>query len=352
MNQINLDEVKYNNYLLNQSEIKDKKIILKSKPLSLIFTITDECQLNCIMCPVKKSRFKNIGLSQIKEIIEFCGKEAVTVQWMGGEPLLHSEFEELITLANDVNLLQTVTTNGLLLNGIIAEKLIKYNADIVISVDGSNKKIYESIRKGADFDLLVKNIQHVNMLREKYNHTGHFGINFCVLKQNSQDIIDMVEFAKNYNFRGINFISPYDVEEKYLLVNNEELKENFLKAGEKAKSYKIEFIGWSPFAGDMRQKDFNNAEIQMLCYSPFYNFGINPDGRMDICICRDLSFTDKNKIKDLNEIWNAQQVQKYRQNIYNNELPSEICGQCPGIGLRHYYHPQVIERLNSIKNIH
>lgn len=352
MNQINLDIVKYNNYLLNQKEIRDKQVILKSKPLSLIFTITSECQLNCVMCPVKKSKFVNISLSQIKEIIEFCGKEAVTVQWMGGEPLIHSEFEELITLANDVNLLQTVTTNGLLLNGILAEKLIKYNADIIISIDGSNKKIYESIRKGADFDLLVKNIQHVNMLRKKYNHTGHFGINFCILKQNSQDIVDIIEFAKKYNFRGVNFISPYDVEEKYSLVNNEELKENFLKAEEKAKNYKIEFIGWSPFGGDIRQKDFSNSDRQMLCYSPFCNFGINPDGRMDICICRDLSFTDKNKIKDLNEIWNAQQVQRYRKNIYNNELPAGICEKCPGIGLRHYYHPQVIERLNSIKNIH
>lgn len=351
MNQINLDTVKYNNYLLNQKEIKSKQIILKSKPLSLIFTITNECQLACVMCPIKKSKLINISLSDIKEIIEFCGKEAITVQWMGGEPFLHSDFEELITIANDVNLLQTVTTNGVLLNGTVAEKLIKYNADIIISIDGSNKAIYESIRKGADFDLLIENIQHVNVLRKKYNHTGHFGINFCILRQNSKDIVDIIEFAKNYSFKGINFISPYDVQEKHSLVIDDELRRNFLKAKEKAKNYKIEFIGWSPFADDIHKKEFSNVGNKILCYSPFCNFGINPDGKIDICICQDLSFTDKQEIKDLDKIWNAEQVQKYRNNIYNNVLPTEICKKCSGIGLRHFYHPQIVNRLNSIKNI-
>lgn len=347
MKKINLDAVKYDNYLLNQQEIRDKKIILKSKPLSLILTITGECQLNCIMCPVKKIKPLTISSICIKEIIKLYGREAFTVQWMGGEPLLHPDFEEFITVANNAGLFQTVTTNGLLLNGMVAAKLIKYNSDIIISIDGSAKPIYESVRKGADFDLLIDNIKYVNDLRKKYNHAGHFGINFCILKQNSEDIINIVEFSKKYNFKGINFIFPYDTDKKITADIDEKLRKNFLTAEKKAKDYKIEFTGWSPFANDAHIKNFDNNK--MLCYSPFYSFGINPYGKPDICIYQNLSFTDKQEIKDLNESWNAKQVQKYRENTYNNILPSDKCKNCSGIGFRHFYHPQIVNRLNSIK---
>ncbi len=349
---MNLDVVKYNNYLLNQQEIKEKKTILKSKPLSLIFTINTDCQLACIMCPVKKSKPVSVDFDYVKQFMDFCGKEAVSVQWIGGEPLLHPDFEKFITAADNVNLLQTVTTNGLLLNGTVAEKLIKYNADIVISIDGAKKTVYESIRRGGNFELLINNIKFVNELRKKYGHTGHFGINFCILKQNAGNIVDIVEFAKKYNFKGVNFILPYDTDKSIAANIDEKFKKDFLTAEKKAKEYKIEIIGWSPFVEDIHFKDFSDFNNnKMICYSPFCNFGINPDGRIDVCICMDLSFTEKQEVKNLDEIWNDKQVQKYRQNIYNNILPSQICEKCSGIGLRHFYHPQVVSRLNDIKNI-
>jgi len=349
MNERNLDAIKYNNYILNQQEIKDKKIILKSKPLSLKLDITANCQLKCIMCLSENKRDVTLDFKYISKIIKLHGNELISVQWMGGEPTTHPDFEKIISYTNSFGIMQTITTNGLLLKAELAEKLIKFNADITISIDGSTKELYESIRCGANFETLVSNIENLNKLRKKYNHTGHFGINFCIIQQNYDDVFNMVHFAKKYSFQDIYFIK---VTNKYRLTGQDDIKftKVFNIAHSEALKNGINFLGWSPFG--IRKHNTNANDLMLSCYTPFFYMVVDYDGNFKSCICNERVIKQIEEVKDLDSLWNCKQMQQYRKNIYDNKLPDEdICGKsCFLIGFRSSYHPQIITKLNNIKN--
>lgn len=330
---------KYNNFLLNQSEIKKQNLIFKSKPLALTFNITNACNLSCIMCGLKKTS-EHLDFEKIKNFIEYYGKTAMLVQWIGGEPLMYPHFSELLDYANSFGLSQIIVTNGLFLKDDIAEKVIKYNLDIRISIDSFEGKTYNNIRKNANFDTLLKNIDNVNALRLKYNHKGHFGINFCVIKQNYKQVVDMIEFAHKYNFQAVDFINTKLEENSFLKINENEMeyvKKSILIAREKAEKYKIQCL-------DSFDDKSNIREIK-TCYNPFYTLGLIVSGKTTICSCNNVL------LENSCDNWNSRQMQEYRKNIYDGLLPTnDICKQCLLLSIRHDYHPKILAVVNDIKD--
>ncbi len=332
---------KYDNYLLNKEDIEKRRIIFKSKPVSLFFRLTDACQLNCIMCNNhKNSQNKFINFEIISKLLDYYGEDAMHVSWIGGEALLHPDFDKLIDYSKKYELKQVLTTNGLLLKGIVAEKLIKYDSDIVISIDGSNKQIYESIRQKSNFDLLMKNIDELNILRKKYNHKGHFGINFCVFKNNYKDVIDILELAKEKQFKGITFLIMYSDNKDLLLDRHEEniLKDLLIKAKQKAKEYNISF------AEQFIKKDKQDSKA-IICYAPLSTLGLSADLKYGICNCKDIVCNEV----AIDKLWNCENVQLYRKNVYNNIKPNSICEMCNIYEVRNNYHPQIFSIVNDIE---
>ena len=334
---------KYNNYLLNEEEIKNKKLIFQSGPVSLFFKVTDLCQLDCVFCNAKQySKNKTLNFDIIKNTIDTYGRKAINVEWIGGEPTLYPQFEKLIDYAEKYKLKQVIVTNGLSLKGIIAEKLIKYNADIIISIDSSNKDLYNKIRKKSDFDVLMSNIEQLNSLRTKYNHSGHFGINFCVFKQNYQDIPNIVEFAKENNFKHINFIEATDIDKDLLLDDNnkKEIDDLFIIVKEKADKYSIDFF--NPFDDkNIEQKE----DLGLYCYHPFSELGVNTEEEYGVCICRKLLLNNNS-----NDIWNCENIKQYREKSYANIMCADNCKTCALIDIRKNYHPQILQTIMNIKN--
>ena len=78
-----------------------------------------------------------------------------------GEPLLHPEFDTLISRAASEGCMVSVQTNGsLLVKPDFAERLVASGVhEIGISVDGINKETYSSIRKGAEWERTASGIK-------------------------------------------------------------------------------------------------------------------------------------------------------------------------------------------------
>ncbi len=54
-------------------------------------------------------------------------------------------------------------TNGLLMNNRVIDAVLANHVTLVaVSVDGATKKTFESIRRGADFDVLLRNVGRVS----------------------------------------------------------------------------------------------------------------------------------------------------------------------------------------------
>jgi len=338
---------KYNNFLLNREEIKNKKLIFRSGPLSLFFKVTDLCQLDCVFCNAKRySKNKTLQFEIIKNTIDTYGKKAINVEWIGGESTLYPQFEQLIDYAEQYKLKQLIVTNGLSLKGKVAEKLVKYNADIIISVDAANRELYNRIRKNSDFDVLKNNIEQLNNLRSMYNHSGHFCINFCVFKQNYQDIPNIVEFAKENNFKHINFIEATNIDRNLLLNDyiKKEIKDLFVIAKQKAKECSISLF--NPFDDENDNENIEQEEdLRLYCYHPFSELGVDTEEEYGVCICRKLLLNSNS-----NDIWNCENIKKYREKSYANIMCADNCKTCALIDIRKNYHPQILQTIMNIKN--
>ena len=367
---------RFDNILLNESEIAERKTVLKSKPRVLYCVVTSLCNIKCIMCHIIKQKWE-LPERAISEIIELMPYLEI-VKWQGGEVFLYKHFEQLMDAAGKNNVSQEIVTNGLLLNERVINKLLNYNVDLYISVDGLTKDVYEAIRVGANFDLLMNNLKLLKEIKSGFtNHVMNLGLNVLVMKKNIDQIEFYPEFANKYGFKklcvnafGPDFISDENIfhynKNKEFEIKIMQIKEKLLN---KCRDLNIELFDCLPtfqkeasvitdfkkdeIENDEHKNKINNADINdtnskakedniMLCHIPWQKIFIDSDGTINPeCFCdrnNPVGNIGKDKISD---IWNGGIMQEYR-NIIANESYHARCAKNCVTGITH---------IKALKNI-
>ncbi|MFN7824368.1 MAG: radical SAM protein [Pseudobdellovibrionaceae bacterium] len=140
-------------------------------PQIMEFELSNLCNLACIMCKgslsskIRKEReqldplkspYDDQFIEQLKEFIPHL-KEA---RFNGGEPFLQQMCWKVWDAIAEINpeILITVATNGTLLNDKMKAILEKCRFRINVSLDSLDKKTYEEIRVGSNFETVVENL--------------------------------------------------------------------------------------------------------------------------------------------------------------------------------------------------
>ncbi|MGM0649873.1 MAG: radical SAM protein [Bacteroidota bacterium] len=173
-------------------------------PLSMEFELSNKCNLECIMCSEKYSsvisakrgipNYKEVYddgfIDQLKTFIPYLHK----AKFLGGEPFLipvyYKIWDAIIELNPACEII--VQSNGTILNKTIKALLKRGNFSISLSIDSLNKQNYELIRKNADFDTVYENMLYFIEFCKRNNR--YIGIASCFMKQNWQDIPDLLRF--------------------------------------------------------------------------------------------------------------------------------------------------------------
>lgn len=134
-------------------------------PLHIDIESTNNCNLRCVMCTrnFMKEKLGFIDWSFYKKIINEAAKynlPSIKLNYRG-EPLLHPKIAEMVKYAKKKGILEVqFNTNGVLLTENLAKKLIEAGLDrIIFSFDAAKKETYEKIRRGSNYDIVVKNIK-------------------------------------------------------------------------------------------------------------------------------------------------------------------------------------------------
>ena len=350
------------NIFLNELEILQKKVILKSKPRNIQVLLTNKCNLKCIICDVfsKEYTVSEKLICFIKENMPYLER----IIWQGGEVFLYKEFDELMELAGKNNVFQDIITNGLLLNEERIEKLSKYSVNLNISIDATDKKMYEQIRAGGNFDILVRNLE----LLKKYkniNRGFQYKLGTVIINKNYDRIDDIVTFAIKYNFKTVIFQKYTPYKDKTLSLSEEQLDYTFNKIEDlKQKSEKgiipIEIcsdIILERKADEEKENiekkddtimeninlcekkdccsnvydDINSISLEkesnLFCYAPWsIVYMLMNDELAFSCRCKSIkTFEYENE-----DIWNCRKIQEYRKNIIENNLVE--CNICKNFG--------------------
>ena len=149
-------------------------------PLFIDVEVTSACNLKCPFCATTFKGSKMQKGFMRDETVRRIIDEGVDNGLYGvkfnirGEPLLHSRIHEFVRYAKDKGLIDVYFyTNAMLLDSKMSQKLIDSGLDrISISFEGTEKKVYEKNRPGADYDTVLSNIENLQELKRKLG-VGH-----------------------------------------------------------------------------------------------------------------------------------------------------------------------------------
>ncbi len=165
------------------------------------FELSDFCNFNCVMCERDKSDKKIIyDDAFIKELYQYLIKLKST-NFLGGEPFLikiyYKIWDIIINENPECNI--NIQTNGSVYNEKIAELAKNKKVFISLSIDSVKKETYEFIRKGSDFNLIMKNFSLFNSAMSEKKHSMYISV--CPTVYNYKEIPDIVKFANDNKCR-------------------------------------------------------------------------------------------------------------------------------------------------------
>jgi radical SAM protein with 4Fe4S-binding SPASM domain len=138
--------------------------ILRYPPFRLWIEPTNGCNLRCVMCPNSLPDRPPTAVMEMDLYRSLLDQVRGTVYDANlhhrGEPLLHPRLPEMIGLAREAGISTRLHTNATLLDAERGKALLEAGLDLIsFSFDGFTPEAYAAIRRGADFDATLANIE-------------------------------------------------------------------------------------------------------------------------------------------------------------------------------------------------
>ncbi|MCP4292702.1 MAG: NAD-dependent epimerase/dehydratase family protein [bacterium] len=294
-----------------------EKVIPLATPMVLFVDPSSSCNFKCQFCPTgdpdlikKTGRWQgqlpwDLYLKIIEDLKAFPDPLKVLRLYKDGEPLLNKNFAQMVQLAKDSGVAETVdtTTNGFLLTPEVIGPALQAGLDrINISVDGlSDEQFQEFTGRSVNFERYVKNIQLL------YEAKGNCEI--CIkiagdhLKEDDKKFF--YDTFGNYADRiFIENMAPcwpeFDVEERCNISINQGIYDQPI------------------------------GEVNTCPYI-FYSLAINADGITSLCFldwARKLVLGDIRN-ESLLSIWNGDKLHNHRvAHLEGRRKEDEFCAEC------------------------
>jgi MoaA/NifB/PqqE/SkfB family radical SAM enzyme len=196
---------------------------------------TNRCNLTCVTCirNTWEEPFGGMDWSVYQALIDgladFPGTR--TIAFAGsGEPLLHSRFLDMVSLAHERGLRTEMTSNAMLLTPPLAERLIDAGLDqFTVSIDGTSNEAHAKVRPGASLEGIMDNVRTLYRWSEKKAGTQldieidlgigfsaplKIGIEFVAMKRNIHELPDLQKLAERIkaSFILVSNVLPYTAE--------------------------------------------------------------------------------------------------------------------------------------------
>ncbi len=194
--------------LCRQRELRfEHEFSLSSKPeapIDITLAYDKECNFYCITCRDEKyknsTEMKELLNSRIKDTLMPLLKNAKKVAMSGSGELFASEHSRLLVkeiTSNYPYIKFLIMTNGLLCNKTNCDALGlgKNIHEIFVSLPAISKKIYNSIIRGGNIDIVTKNIKWLAQ-SQKEGLIGAVKLSCVVSSLNYREIPNLVNFAK------------------------------------------------------------------------------------------------------------------------------------------------------------
>ncbi len=295
---------------------------------------------------MKRDLFEKISTEIVRDF-----PDAPVRMHMHGESTLHPEFCGLLDIFSELkkkyssNNMIEISTNGQYSDKItdaLIDSGIVYS--VTFSVDASDSKVYEKIRRGGDFDILLKNFEQLLSKNiDRKTTLPYTYLQFIVMEENQHQIDDFAaKFSILYKKYGITPV----IEKDYFFKEMDKHRIMFLRkiVGEDFNSLKQQ-----KYFDDLHLQSIHNVipkksdnsdskktrtveklnQFRYPCPGLWLYIGIHPDGTVSPC-CQDPdgSFVLGNlNDEKLIDIWTGEKIEKYRLDQIAGAF-SNPCSDC------------------------
>lgn len=196
----------------------------------------NNCNLRCIMCHMSFNEFNN-KVFDINWLEKLNIKNGIVKVASIFEPLIHPKIDEIIEHFAKNNNKILITTNLTNLPDKLLRVLEKYEKNIysiTVSMDSTDKEIYESIRRNARYETVIQNIKKIRKIKSLY-----IRINSVLMKRNYKNILSDLIFWENLGIDELGFIFVTIRDMKTYNENLFDIKEDIFKKLNEVAEYVI-----------------------------------------------------------------------------------------------------------------
>lgn len=296
------------------------------------------CDLRCPYCPRQFYRddidHGLMDFAEFQRVAPFLRYANYTGFFGLGEPFLNPRFLDFLVLGKSQGAYVATSTHGMSLAPEIAQKLVAMCMDeIAVSIDGPNRRVFEFLRKGANFDQVLRNVRHLNALKRKHKTSKpavHIAV--AVSVHNVKYLPAMVKLAKELEATRVVFTDLIIVDEKNAglsVYGTRRFARALRKAQEVGKRLNIEVLYFhqNPFPWKPPEPSEALGEgARFGCREAWRSYIIEKNGDMKICCYMDDVFGNC-FTQAFSEILNNEKIVAFRHSLMEGR-PIPCCAGC------------------------
>lgn len=175
----------------------------RSFPFVVLVEVTNDCTLDCIMCPHSqlKEKIGYMPFDLFKKVIDECSRRYSLGELVFsgiGEPFLHPQILEMIKFAKNKGIPKVrLVTNAIFLTKQKTEEILEDSGldEIHFSLDALTEETYQKIKRSSNFQTVQGNIAH--FLNQKGNRGRPF-VSLHILKMR-ETVSEVDDFLKKWS---------------------------------------------------------------------------------------------------------------------------------------------------------
>lgn len=300
------------------------------RPLEAWLEVSARCNLRCQMCAINYDlRYKPAaGRPPFFEPDLFAKLRPIFPSLLRaylfglGEPLLNPHLIEYIRELRAAGVQVAFNTNATLVDDAKAEAIALAGANrVTVSIDGATKETYETIRRGASWEKVMRGIRALVAAGKRHGNPT-VDMSFVAMRSNVHEIPRLVEMCAELGCTGLHVeplfaqVGSPELDEHYArenvsLAGAEVAAAAFENATARAKTLGVTF--GSRFNGETEQFDYaaKSHEARWACSDPWSSIWVTSAGEVRTCCLNDTIFGNLND-QPFDAIWNGGPYRRIR----------------------------------------
>ena len=253
-----------------------RNVFFRDHPYFAHLALTHRCNLRCRFCHIQETRFDELDLAGMKQVIDRLDRMGVGVLSIsgGGEPLLRNDFAEIIDYAAQKGLYTKLTSNGTMPLSRYQQLLQSRVKEIGISLDGIEGNDLPFSHIGP------KILQTLRYLHDNLPAAKQLTINVTVSEANAGKVDEIVAYCAAEFPRAKVWLNP-------VVTGNGALRTD--EGGRPEPTYlrtcRSSNLLTAPFYTEGVQEQFRSTVFDWGCRAGTMFFDIKPNG--DFWLCQD-----------------------------------------------------------------